>query len=105
MLGLRPVTSRHELSERLNAFLGDGGKALFAFSAGLERNYNHRSQLLAAVPSLRRHPGLSLAFFGEADHTFSANEVQDALIERIVGWVETVAGASVGDREAIPTAG
>jgi len=88
-LGSRAPYSREDLDEIISSLLRRGTEFLLLYSNGVEVNYNHRSQFAEALPHLAAEPSVDVEFFPKADHTFQDPEQQAALIDRIVGWVES----------------
>jgi hypothetical protein len=88
--GPRSLLTRDGLRGMLRRLLERDVRLFFAFSAGLEDNYNHRGQFAEALPDVAAHPGMRVSFFPEADHTFSVRMQQDALSEEILAWTEGV---------------
>jgi hypothetical protein len=60
------------------------------FTAGIETNYNHRSQFREVFPAAASHPTFSYDFFPDSDHGFSGRAHRAQLIDGIVRWVRTV---------------
>ncbi|HSM06177.1 MAG TPA: alpha/beta hydrolase [Longimicrobiales bacterium] len=83
--GRRPLT-RQETHGTVGSIVARGTDVLFAFSAGLEHNYNHRGQFAGVFPDLAADPRITVMFFPDADHTFSDRAQQRALIEAAVDW-------------------
>ena len=96
-LGARPVMPKAHFGELLSGLLGRGVEMLFVYSNGIEEAYNHRSQFAEALPEIAAHPSLATDFFPLADHTFCQPDQQQALIARVVGWME--------ERFGLPSAG
>jgi pimeloyl-ACP methyl ester carboxylesterase len=87
-LGVRPVLPRNDLGEALKTLLGRRVEMLFVYSGGIGDIYNHRSQFAKALPDFATRPSLTTEFFPLADHTFSHSAQQQALIVRMVEWME-----------------
>jgi pimeloyl-ACP methyl ester carboxylesterase len=91
-LGARPEMPKAHFGEVLSGLLGRNVEMLFVFSNGIEESYNHRSQFAEALPKIAAHPRLAIDFFPLADHTFIRPDQQQALIARVVGWMEKCFG-------------
>ena len=65
----------------------------FAFSNGLEENYNHRTQFAEALPDIASDPRTSVSFFPEADHTFTDPAQQRRLLAEVTDWMQGRFGA------------
>lgn len=86
VVGGRGASSRARMRELLDALLARQIRLHFAFTAGLEDNYNHRSQFAATFPRAARHPALTQEFFAERDHAFSRREPRERLVRSAVAW-------------------
>lgn len=86
VFGSRSVEARERMRAQLLRLLARGVRLHVVFTAGLEDNYNHRTQFRATFPETARYPGLSYVWFPEADHGFSNREDRSRLIAGIVRW-------------------
>jgi len=87
VVGGRSSVTREQMGAELGQLLGRGVKLHFAFTPGIETNYNHRTQFRHTFPLAARHPALSYDYFPEADHVFSAPSSRAQLINAIVTWI------------------
>jgi pimeloyl-ACP methyl ester carboxylesterase len=86
LFGARGAASRGRMREQLATLLARGVRLHFVFTAGLEHNYNHRSQFRSAFPAAARHPAVSFEFYPEEDHSFGTSGMRRRLVERAVAW-------------------
>lgn len=105
-VGLRFAMSRQHVSRVVATLFERDANLLFVYSAGLEGNYNHESQLREALPEHAAHPNLSVEFFSTADHTFSRVARQAELISVVTGWMRNAfASASIAAAGSVATHG
>jgi hypothetical protein len=80
----RDVPPRQEVESRLRDLTGRGVHLLLAYTAG--RDYNYRGQFSDTFPGVRSEL-VEVAYFGDADHTFTLRANQDLLMQRIDEWI------------------
>lgn len=89
VLGARGGMLRQRMSEQLDTLLSRNVHLYFAFTAGLEVNYNHASQFRSAFPRAASHPAISHAFFPDRDHAFGSQSERASLIALVEQWIRT----------------
>lgn len=90
--GPRSRLERPRLREVLSRLLERDVRMFFAFSNGLEANYNHAGQFGEALPDVAADPRVATRFFPEADHTFSKRELQSDLLDDFLAWMTQAFG-------------
>lgn len=68
--------------------LAQGVQFLAVLTGDMERQHNHRRQLLDAFPALSFGSQLQLEYFRDCDHTFSSGAHRVRLIDVIVRWTK-----------------
>jgi pimeloyl-ACP methyl ester carboxylesterase len=74
--------------------LAQGVQFLAVLTGDVERQHNHRRQLLDAFPALSFGSQLRLEYFRDCDHTFSTGAQRARLIDVIVQWTSDTTFAS-----------
>lgn len=82
----RTARPKAEIARGLQALVDRNVRLLQIFTGGLEDRYNYRRQFLDAFPEVDFRDRLTLEFFSEADHTFTAFEAQRHLVRSIDRW-------------------
>ena len=85
--GVRPRVSHRTMEAALDTLLARNVALYFVFTAGLEGNYNHRSQFRHRFPRAAAHPALSVDFLPESDHTFSARSARTQVTGLVRDWI------------------
>jgi pimeloyl-ACP methyl ester carboxylesterase len=101
VVGARSSLTRERLGKELGQLLDRGVKLCIAFTAGLEDNYNHRTQFRHVFPAAARHPALTYAYFPDADHLFSAASSRAQLVDAVVMWILQLSPSPVGRSDAL----
>jgi pimeloyl-ACP methyl ester carboxylesterase len=103
VFGSRSVEARERMHAQLLRLLARGVRLHVVFTAGLEENYNHRTQFRTTFPEAARHPRLSYAWFPAADHGFSVRAERSRLLDGIVRWAREAwgVGARAGTSGAV----
>jgi pimeloyl-ACP methyl ester carboxylesterase len=84
---VRAFPPRAEAAASLRRMIDRGVRLFFIYSAGMEEYYNYRAQFTDAFSDVDFKGGLELAFFAEADHTFTLGRHRRALVEAIASWM------------------
>lgn len=86
--GMRASTalSRVEMRERLRTHVRSGKRELFLFTAGLPQRYNYPEQFRDAFRGIDYAAFVEHLYFRDADHTFSTEEMRQALVHHVVDW-------------------
>lgn len=100
LVGARNTPARPLMAEQLAILLGRGVRLLVIFTAGVETNYNHRSQFRTTFPKAAAHPLLSFDYFGEANHAFSRREDRERLMETVLSWLRQQSFENVSHERA-----
>jgi len=80
--------ARDEVRSELAAMLARGTRLSFIFSGGASSYFNHPRQLLECFGrGVGRHPGLSVHWLADADHTYCLAEDRRHLAERVGTWL------------------
>lgn len=74
---------RAELADMLQR----GLKFCFVYSGGTSEYFNHRRQFGECYGAVARHPGVSLSYFKEADHTYILADDRQQLVDTIERWL------------------
>jgi hypothetical protein len=82
----RTARPKEEIARGFQALVDRNVRLLQIFTGGLEDRYNYRTQFLDAFPEVDFRDRLTLEFFSEADHTFTAFEAQRHLVRSIDRW-------------------
>ena len=82
--------SRKYYERAFNAVTARGVQLLCLFTAGLEDQYNYRTQILDALPGVRFESLLRLEYFGDSDHTFSETRNRTRMIDLLRDWFSVV---------------
>ncbi|MEM7414869.1 MAG: alpha/beta hydrolase [Gemmatimonadota bacterium] len=85
--GPRSRLERPRLAEMLGQLVRRDVRMYFAFSNGLEDNYNHAGQFASALPGVGSDPRITSRFFSGADHVFSDRAQQSALLDAFEAWM------------------
>lgn len=99
----RPQPPREEAEERMRSLVERGVRMLHVFSGGMAENYNYQSQFRDMYRRVDFEGLARVAYFEEADHTFTDLRQLGRLVRTIAAWA--VAGwsvpfpASAGSRE------
>jgi len=88
VVGGRGAASREHMKQQLDVLLARSVRLHFMFTAGLENNYNHRSQFRTTFPEAARHPSLSWDFYPVRDHAFSSRSARERLVGFTVDWLK-----------------
>jgi hypothetical protein len=86
-LGVRPDLSRAALEELLEHVVAGGPKALFAFTAGLEENYNYRGQFSDVFPTYVKSDQVDWDYIADANHSFSREAARKKLFILVEAWL------------------
>jgi hypothetical protein len=84
---------RHEFPQRsairtdLIGMLDRGLKLSFIYSGGMSQYFNHRRQFRECFGRVATHPGLSLSFLEDTDHTYILDADRDRLLDVIEDWL------------------
>jgi pimeloyl-ACP methyl ester carboxylesterase len=84
---VRAFPPRTEAAAALRRMIDRGVRLFFIYSAGMEEYYNYRAQFTDAFSDVDFKDRLELAFFAEADHTFTLGRHRRALVEAIASWM------------------
>lgn len=80
--------ARSQVRTELAAMLARGVRLSFIFSGGASGYFNHPRQLLECFgKGVGRHPGLSVRWLADADHTYSLAEDRRQLTELVRSWM------------------
>jgi hypothetical protein len=79
---------RADMRRDLATFMERGLALSFVYTGQLQYVYNYADQLLDAFPDLCDYTNLELHHLTWADHTFSTEQMSDALISRLVDWLQ-----------------
>lgn len=90
VFGGRSPAARERMHAQLMRLLERQVELYAIFTAGIETNYNHRSQFREVFPAAARHPAFSYDYLPDADHGFSVRSDRAGLIAGIVRWARTV---------------
>ena len=97
--GIRQGYSRDTMQDHFSALIGRSVPVHLVFTAGMENNYNHRSQFREVFPSVSANPLVSYQYFPKADHIFSRAMERRALSDSLTHWLsETEFPAMVIDQ-------
>lgn len=79
------LPAKAEMERTLDSLVERGVRLCYVFS-NRELYYNFDDQFFREFPSMRHRPGVSVKYYGDADHTFSAPLVQERLVEMLLRW-------------------
>jgi hypothetical protein len=97
--GVRPRATHQLMQTQLDALLARNVALYFIFTAGVEGNYNHRSQFRHCFPRAAAHPTLRVDFLPESDHTFSARSARAGITGLVRDWLLRPGGPDEGTAE------
>jgi len=80
----RDVPLRHEAESRLREFARRGMRLLLLYTA--DRDYSYPRHFADTFPGVRSER-IDVAYFRDADHTFTLRANQDLLVRRIDEWI------------------
>ena len=81
-------SQRGEVRAELAAMLARGARLSFIFSGGAGGYFNHPRQLQECYGrEVGRHPGLSVHWLAEADHTYCLAGDRRHLVEKVGAWL------------------
>jgi pimeloyl-ACP methyl ester carboxylesterase len=104
--GVRPITPLDVMRAGLDQLLARPVSLYFIFTAGLENNYNHRSQFRHRFPRAASHPRVRVDFLPDCDHTFTTGAARTRITAMVRDWVLREASAAVEpERQAGQSAG
>lgn len=89
----RPRPPKDEMEETLQELAGRGVRILAVFSGGLEGHYNYRAQFRDAFRGVDFRDLLDVAYFDDADHTFTDLAQLDSLVAGVTAWARREWGA------------
>lgn len=78
---------RSAVSEQLQRMLDGGMKLLFVFSGGASSYFNHLRQFRECYGPIAKHPGTTVYYLADSDHTFILAGDRKELIDMIGGWI------------------
>lgn len=79
----------HEVEAHLLAALAKGVQLYYAFTGGWSEIYNYETQLLDNHPKVDFGGRLRLGWNPDADHTYTARRLRDALLADLDDWLAT----------------
>ncbi len=79
--------TREEMDAGLTTLIGRGVELLIIFTGGLPGQYNYAAQFRDTFPRHARSPQVRVEYFGDSDHTFSAESAKVALIGLVTEWL------------------
>lgn len=65
-----------------------GLQLYFIYSGGISRHFNHARQFRECYGRLAGHPGVSMSYLAESDHTYVLAVDRRLLIDGIAAWLE-----------------
>jgi dienelactone hydrolase len=77
---------RGYLGARYQSAVDNGVRMLTVLTGGRENLHNYPNQLVDAFPNVSFGDSLRVEYFGDADHTFDAEDERTRLIDLIVEW-------------------
>jgi len=80
-----------EFEQLLLQLVERGARILLVYSGALGERYNDRDQIFEAFPSLRGR--IEVRYFPDANHVFTELDQRSALMDTILAWMRTGAGA------------
>jgi dienelactone hydrolase len=87
--GRKTITPTEIVRTELEPALAQGCRLLVVFS---DRHAQFAKLLGDGLQDLQRDCQLEMAVYPEADHLFTAMRTQDALVQRVCQWAQTLAG-------------
>ena len=87
VFGGRNPAARERMRDEFAQLLERQVKLYVMFTAGIETNYNHRSQFRTIFPTAARHPALSYEYLPDFDHDLSHRADRTRLVDGIVRWM------------------
>jgi dienelactone hydrolase len=102
---VRVFPARERVAADLQQFVGRGTELFVLFTGGLDEDYNHRGQYLAAFPEVPFGARLEEHYMRDADHIFTGLEHQGDLVERVTRWIARFVPAAGAAGTAAPRAG
>jgi hypothetical protein len=82
-----PEVPQHVMAVALQQ-MADRPVDLLTIFSGSTKEYNYEGQLRAAFPTVDFRGHLEEAYYPRADHTFTRVREQEALVNRILGWID-----------------
>jgi hypothetical protein len=76
--------------DQLDRLLARGVKIFAIFTGALNERYNESDQLFEYAPELRGR--VDVAYFPNANHTFTERAQQATLLDAVTGWIDRVCG-------------
>jgi pimeloyl-ACP methyl ester carboxylesterase len=83
------VRTREAAADMLRGLIDRGVHMCLVFS-GAPRNYNYQRQFQDTFPDVALKGQVKVAYFKDADHTFSRMYMQDRLLDTLAGWARAV---------------
>ena len=84
--------------------LGRGLKLCFIYSGGASWYFNHRRQFGECYGhALASHPGISVSFLKEVDHTYILVDDRRRLLDMIEAWLCSQFPETMATRESLPS--
>lgn len=80
---LPPSIVRRQLADMLER----GLKLDFVYSGGVSRYFNHVRQFRECFGRLADHPGVSVSYFQETDHTYVLSGDRQMLLDHVAQWM------------------
>jgi hypothetical protein len=93
--GVRPIAPLETMRAGLDRLLARPVSLYFIFTAGLENNYNHRSQFRHRFPRAASHPRVRVDFLPDCDHTFTTGAARTRITAMVRDWVLREVSAAV----------
>jgi len=78
-----------QVQSEILAFLQEGRRLHYIYTAGVPEYYNHEHQFWEMFPRLRPQAGLSCRYYPTTDHTFSLVSEREELKSALLGFVKT----------------
>jgi pimeloyl-ACP methyl ester carboxylesterase len=86
--GARSAAPQEQMAAQFAMLLDRSVRLLVVFTAGVETNYNHRTQFRATFPEAAAHPLLTFDYFMEADHAFDRRTERERLLKTVLDWMQ-----------------
>jgi len=78
---------RSEIRADLTGMLDRGLKLSFIYSGGVSKYFNHRRQFRECFGGIASHPGLSVSFLEDTDHTYILGADRERLLDIVEDWL------------------